>query len=379
MNKNFINAFFSSAIMSVSLLLLPGCAPLEWFKQKLGDTTPPTKVSPVAVEKGGAKIKQATTFAEKYGIKNDNSPVLARIDGVPVVTKNKLDEQKKLLFDQNPQYKSFAEMIGHDVFDKQLTEALASRALYGRWCLENRIVEKEEYKQECARAMESVEDMLNTKYFSEHLNANATEKDVKEFYDKNKDLFPGIRASAGGVKATGVAFDSEKAAQDFLAKAKENRGDLKKTAQQAAIGDDRAKDWGLVRQDSTGLNEVVKNKIVEAKLFPSIELVKVNDNDVWVISLVSKEEPKYKSLDEIKPQVKKAAEEQKLTEAFEKATQKYRDEYKLQLSEEYFKQEPTQVAPAQSSVSQQPVQAQKSQAGANQSNKAKKVNAGRAA
>jgi hypothetical protein len=140
--------------------------------------------------------------------------------------------------------------------------------------------------------------------------------------------------SRGGVQASGVSFDKEASAKAFFDKAKGVK-DFAKVAKEAGLSD-KVRDFKLVNAQSVGIDPVLRNKIVAATKFPSVEMLKAGEQ-YWVLQVTSKEEAKYRPFEQVKAEIEREVEKQKRMEVFEQHINKLKTEYKVVENDAYFK------------------------------------------
>ncbi len=296
----------------LSLGLLPGC---EWF--------------------GGAK--KATPATSGPIAADDTSAVIVTMDGKPVITEKRLQQVIEELVEAQPQYKVMLEMMDRKQLEQNIVDGLIKQEVIDHYVDVNQLQDTAEYQSKMDRVMKMARQMVNAEAFTKNIKVSVGEKDVKDFYDKNKDVMPQLLLSRGGVNAVGVEFENEADAQAFLNKAKTEFGsDLKKAADKSGKAD-RFKDLKLVNAQSIGMDPVVRAKITGYTKFPTLEVVKVSKDKVWVIKATEKEEPKYRPLEQIKDDLKAFLEKEKLQERINEEIEKLQKTYNVTVNEDYFK------------------------------------------
>ena len=323
------------------LLLLPGC---DWFTRK--ETKPVAKEQ--AVERmpltGGVLVSWQQNKAE----------------GVPLVTTDSLRMEKDKLLKTNPQLKAMISLMDEKQLDRNLSEGLMNQAIVDRYIQERGMDENPDYKAELEEGYKAIERMINTKFFTQAFPVQIADAEIRDFYEKNKEAVPNLLISRGGIEATGVVFDNEKMANEFMRGVKEER-DLQKAAQKAGLAD-KIKDFKLVHAQSIGIEAPLREKIVNMKKIPATELFKIDDKTFWIVRASKKEESKYRPLEQVKGDIRQFLEKGKRTEKFDEEMNRLKDEYKVVVNEDYFKsdQEPTEVTAEQQkeskNVLQQPAQ-----------------------
>ena len=313
-----------------SLTLLPSCALLDWVKEQFGggQPTPQEYEKPMMPENG---------MPEKPEVPEDvdEKDVLVWMGDKPLITLTSLQAEKKDLMESNPQLRAMVAFMDEKQLDRNLTDGLTNQAVVDKYVADNKISDRDEYKQELKRMMRSVRHMLNTKFFSQGLDVAVNDSEVKSFYDKNKETMPNLLVSRGGIKAMGVQFDTEQQAQDFAKKVRDAGENLQKTAETAGMKD-KVKDFQLINDQSDGIDVQVREKVVKVDAFPSTHVFKGTDNKLWVIHAAAKENPKYRPLGQVKADLKEFLKKEKHAQALEKEINRLKEEYKVVIKEDYF-------------------------------------------
>jgi hypothetical protein len=277
--------------------------------------------------------------------------VLVTMRGVPAITTDSLEKEKEKLLKANPQLKQALAFMDSREVDRNILEGLVHQKVVDAYIIDNKIDQQPAYQAELRDLCESMERMLNSKYFSERNPVSVSEADMKNFYEANKEKT--LRISQGGIAATGIEFADGAAARAFAARAKTSPGGFKKVAQDDNLNA-KIKDFKLVNNQSVGIDDKLRDKIVAIKTVPSIEIFEINGM-FWVINATSKEEPKYVPYEQIRDRIKEQLEQQKRVEVFTKDVDALKKEYDVQINEEYFKPEETAQPAANAQAMANPV------------------------
>lgn len=297
----------------LSLAFLPGC---EWF--------------------GGSK-KAAAPASTGSVAADDASTVIVTIDGKPVITEKRLQQVIDELVEAQPQYKVMLQMMDRKQLEQNIVDGLIKQEVIDYHVAKNNLDQTDEYQAKMDRVLKLAKQMVNAETFTKNIKVTIGDKEVKEFYEKNKDVMPQLLISRGGVNAIGVEFDKEADAQAFLAKAKAEFGsDVKKAADKLGKSD-RLKDFKMVNQQSVAIDPVLRAKIVSFTKFPTTELVKISKDKVWVVRATDKEDAKYRPLEQIKDDLKAFLEKEKLQERINEEIEKLQKSYSVEVNEDYFK------------------------------------------
>ena len=302
-----------------ALTLLPSCALLDMFKGKSSEES----MLPSSVERT-ADDNQARMTGD----------VIVTINGRPLITTSVLEIEKENIYKSNPQIKAAIAFMDPKVLDRNLTEGLVSQAVVDEYVAEQGLDKSAEYQAELADAYKAIKRMLNAKFFSQKLQVAVTDAQARAFYEEHKDAVPGVMISQGGIVASGIQFDSEATAKDFIAKVKLANNNFARVAQQEGISG-TIKDFKMVNSQSVGIDPSLRDKIVAIKTVPSVELISVN-GAVWVVNAMSKEAAKYRPFEQVKDKIKQDMENNKRGELFEIEISKLRDKYNIVINEDYF-------------------------------------------
>jgi hypothetical protein len=276
---------FSIALLVTALIVLPGCAPLDWVKKQFGGG------ETVVTETGDTSTGSAPNASNKdaAACEMDNN-VLVTMDGKPVVTLDMLEQNYRQVLEERPDLEKIAGVV-----KESLLQGLVRQAIVDQYVQENKVEENPAYKKDREVMAETCRKILNVKYFKEAHPVTVKESEVKEYYESNKDTFPDLIIERGGVETMVVAFDKEADAKAFLVKAKAAPKDFEKLAKENGHKD-KFRDFKFVNARSPEVDPAIKNAILDAKT-PDTKIVHAC-NKYWVVNLVSKKESKYRPFDE---------------------------------------------------------------------------------
>lgn len=282
-SASMVRKSLSISLLVVTLAMLPGCSPFDWFKTQSGSDN-------AAVAESGEKGMPAgdQKSAKEAAMPGD---VLVSMDGKPVVTKADLEEQYRQVIESQPE---LAKLEG--CVKDSLLQGLVKQAVVDRAAKDNKLKESAEYKKDLALMYDHCEKILNLKYFRKMFESEleVTKAEVKDFYDKNKGNFNELILDHGGVETRGVSFDKKADAEAFLAKVKAAPKDFDKLAQAFPPKDVFQ---AFVQAHSPNVDVAIKTAVAAMKSFPKIEMVTTAANVYWVINATSRKEPQYRPLD----------------------------------------------------------------------------------
>ncbi len=311
MNKKTL--FHLSLLMS-GLVLLPGCFQNE----------------------GTAKEQKAACPIDRKIPAGDSSMIVATIgpDKRPLLTANMLDGEIETIIESNPQFATM--FVMQPQYEKEIAKGIVQQDVIREYVMREKLDQTPEYQAEYQKGLKQARQVADGKVFMEKHSAAITDKDVKDFYDEEKDKNPQFMVSKGGSQAMGVPFATQEEAKAFLVKAKSKPTQLENVAKQADLKDD-FKDFNLVSQMSFGIDPAVKAEVLKVTKVPSVQVVKGDDEKFWVVAVTKKEEPKYHEFAQIKDQLKQYLTQQKQVEVVKIALEGYMKDYQVNLNDDYFK------------------------------------------
>lgn len=327
------------------LLLLSGCNPLNWFKSNSKE-----KTSKKIGRRGRRKVTGGYDTGGEWVVK---------LGEKIIVSSNRLQKEFDTLLEEKPQLKAMRALMPN--LEKDFARGLGHQEIISQFIKDKKIDERADFIAKKERTLRAVEQMLNTEFFAKSFESvSLDEKELKKFYEENKDSMQGIMISQGGVNAVGVSFDKKSDAQEFLKKAQAagRDRDLQKLAKANGI-EDKAQDFKLVSGRSFGVDPVLKTKILALKKFPTLEILAVGDKSFWVVSASSKEKTKYRSFEEVKDGIKQVAEQTELSKKLQKELDVLTKTYGLEVNEAYFakRETPAPTVHAESKEAEELVEA----------------------
>jgi hypothetical protein len=322
-DKWVVQTSLYSTFLSLCIVTLPGCNPLDLIRSMFEEkkTTPRQTYEP---QNGSSDTPSIT----QKRIVDPNDTVIVSMNGEPLVTQQDLDREFEILLNDNPQLKQVLPFIPEA--KTNLLEGLTKQAIVDRYVEENNIDKQVEYQQELDKTLTSVRRMLNTKYIQNELDVNISDKDVRTFYDTNKETMPDLLISRGGIQTKGISFDTEQSAQDFLNRAK-NLG-FEKAAEQNNLTK-KIQDFKFVNEQSLGINDNLKKAILKITSVPTIRMYKVDDKTFWIYFASNKKDPEYRPFDQIKPALTQFVEREKKMEKFNEKVDALKEEYNVVINE----------------------------------------------
>ena len=308
-------------MMTIALLALPACSPLDWFKS--GDSKVPESAS----------NEPLTTAPTASLAEAPTGDVLVTINGQPAITTQTFEKEFSTLVENNPQVKALLPLMP-DLEDK-FFEGLLNQQIVDRYISANKIDATKEYQQQLNEFIKQAKQVINEIFFTQQFPAVATDTEVKKFYEENKASIPELVVSYGGVNTMGVEFDSQDEAKAFLEKVKDKAAQFEKIAKESGLAA-KFRDFKLINAQSVGLDPAIRNKVVTLKTFPTVEVVKGNDKKEWVCAALNQEKPKYHDFDKIKDQLMPVVQQEKQNKVKMEKLNELKKEYNIQVNKSYF-------------------------------------------
>ena len=302
------------------LLLMSGC---KWF---------------------GSSTNEATSAAAADGkvaaASNLPAGVLAVwADGSPLLTEKELNERLEAAMKEQPELQGMAPAF-MPMLKESLKNSMIQFKIIAKWIEEKGVDKTKEYKEKIDQLMKVVTQKVDVDFFAKELESPVTDKEKREFYDKNKDRFALV--ARGGVKAAGVKFDKEADAQAFLSKLAGKVAEFDRIAKADAKLAKTMQDFAYVNEDSRQIDQVLKNGILSIVKAPTVTIVKVDDKTFWVVKATDKKASQYRSYEELKDQLENAVKQSKQGEAMMKKLNELQQKYGIKIKENAFapKEEP---------------------------------------
>jgi hypothetical protein len=269
----------------------------------------------------------------------DGSTVLCTIGGKAVITAAQFEQYFNQFVAQNPRIQGMIQFFPNA--KQEIFKTMANEEIVAYWADENNISQDPEYQRELEQALKMVKRGLAAKTFQDkHVGKVAvSDSEVKDYYEAHKN--PDLIVSPGGIKALGVEFATKALAQAFLDKAKSNPTKFKSLAE---ADKQKVREFAPINSFSFDVDKNVKDKVSELKTFPSVLLVEGADKAFWVVAALSKEDAKYRTLDEVRDGIKSVIERDKLAKIWNDKLDDLRKKYEIVENTEFFesaKEEPT--------------------------------------
>ncbi len=342
--------FFSIALLSTLLILLPSCSPLEWFKKNVGGCSncahhhhgaPHDDLQEKAeLSNPDAQLVSSETSGDI--IDSTDSPVLVSRGTKPLLTLDQFNDFWQMILESDPNTRMYLEMTPEaktQIFNNQAKQRAALE-----W-FKVQGFDDQAFKKKLALQADLAEQALAWQRFQDYVietNLNFNDTQLQEFYDQNKTQNPMLQQQpfleqAEGVKARGIAFNNEQEAQSFLNKVQVPEADFESVATGADL---KVRDFGSVNSRSYGVDSEVRTKLLDTKAFPEVFLVKGDEeNQFWVVQALSKQDAEYAPFDKVKDVVRQVILQERYPEAEKAALEKINKDLGLEIKDNYFDEE----------------------------------------
>ncbi|MCX5924377.1 MAG: hypothetical protein NTZ68_03070 [Candidatus Dependentiae bacterium] len=294
------------AFIIVSALTIPGCA---WWPF-------------------GSSNKETTSFS--------GSDALLTIDGVPALTVQEYEEQLDMARKANQQIDMLLQMMPNAEKDF-VFRGMATAKLMKAWAQKQGIDKTEDFKKQRSQLHEAMDLQLYMKHFDEAHPINISDSDVAKFYEDKKDSIPALTLSAGGVEVSFVRFESKDKAEKFFDKVK---GFKKAAAFKASAEDSKQKAGDSVINEKSSFSPSIKSAVLSFKKFPSVHMLKAEDNSYWVLFAAGKSEAKYRDpkTPEIQHGLRKMLADERKEKQLEELVDKLKTEMNVVENNKYFEE-----------------------------------------
>lgn len=284
---------FSLSALMASVLLLASC---DWFKSK-----------PVVEHNANAAAKDTKSDTAAAAATGE---VLLTVNGKPAITTSQFEEYKKTVMEAQPQLKQMAAFIPD--LDEKLFESMEHEVALQHWLEKHNIDKEADYQKDRRMGIEFLDRQLAIKYFQDRYpkmnTIDVSDAEAKKLYDERKDSTPELTVSRGGVNAKMVEFKNEADAKAFAEKVKEAAGNFSQVAKDQKV---KVQDLKQVNAQNFDVEGPVREKLMDVKSFPSLQVIKGKDT-FFVVQATGKEEAKYVPFDQVKEPIMQQLKAQKL-------------------------------------------------------------------
>ncbi len=324
------NTTIKSALLALSVVVLPGCTLVDTIKEKLVGSSD-TQSAECKKEAKPKKVKAAA---------KDGGKVLCSINGNPAITEKDFNQSIQQMLQANPYFRGAgAESLPASIKKKFFDELVKQRIIITN-AQESGLLKDTKFIEAYEEMKKLVKDSLTVQFFEKEVfdSIDASDSEAQKYFAENKDQFVKI---AGGVLVSGVRFEKEADAKAFKEQVKGKTEDEFNTRAKAT-SNAKLKAFGRVNKTEEkgfGASTVpgpIKDTAFALMDLPAVEMVKVA-KEFWVIHVSDKEETVYFELDEIKPQILNILKNDKFKEKLDEKLKAIKAKMNIVNDEDFFK------------------------------------------
>ncbi|EKE02441.1 MAG: hypothetical protein ACD_20C00387G0001, partial [uncultured bacterium] len=254
-------------------------------------------------------------------------------DGTALLTEKEFNELFDAAIKEQPELQGMAPSF-MPIIKQNLLNSLVQYKIIAKYIEEKGLDKTKEYLEKLEQISKAVKQKVNVDFFVKEFESSVSEKEKKDYYDKNKDRFALV--ARGGVKASGVKFDKEADAQEFLGKVAGKVAEFDKLVKADAKLTKAMQDFAYVNEDSRQIDQILKNGILSIAKAPVVTIIKVDDKNFWVVKATEKKASQYRSYEELKDQLENAVKQSKQGEALMKKLTELQQKYGVKVKEAIF-------------------------------------------
>ena len=326
MNKK--NLFsFNKSLVFVLILLLPSC---KW----ISDCKWCSFLKPTSEKK---ETKPKTTESVSHDLASGTGAVLCSFDGKVVIRESGFKSSVNQMLQANPYFKG----VGIDSLPgnikKKLFEELVNQEIIIKNAEEKGVYTNKDFIKEFEKVQNLIRRSLVVQFFEKNILEDISVKkdEVMKNFEENKAKYVKV---SGGILSSGIKFEKEDVADNFLEDVKDKEKDFEKLAKDNKDG--KFKDFGRETQEPQqyGMNSMpapIKEEIFKLEKFPTIKKVKVG-KDIWIVFASDKKETVYYDLEEISPQIETIVKNSKFKNEMEEKIKKLKLDMNININDAYF-------------------------------------------
>ena len=195
-----------------------------------------------------------------------------------------------------------------------------------------------EYKKEMQRTQVLIERDMAVREFQKHIfdSIVVDDKDAEDFYTKNVMTDQSFKrapfmTSPEGIETFAVRVESEAAARDLVAKARQSS-----LQQAAAAAKKEVMPLGVLSGQSMTTDVAILQKVFSMKSLPSIDFVQGMDKkSFYVVQGVRKQGAQFAPYASVKEDVKKVVASSRFPAKYQEELKKLHDQYKVTVNNEF--------------------------------------------
>jgi hypothetical protein len=265
---------FNFKVSTVALLI--SCSLSCMLAQANGKTATP-KLTVASKDACPAEVKEVVLISKA------GKPILTEAQLEAIVAEIKESDQRyAMMFDMQPE-----EIL------RQVIDGKERDVVINDWAEKNNVRQSVKYKDKKAAIEDKIKSMLDHEAFLDMHQVKVTDKDIRDYYEKNKQQ---MVSRPGGIETYGIAFVDEAKAKEFLQKVEcHATKDLIKVANAMKLSAE-VEELGAINNQSYAVDDAIKKEVLQLKSFPSVKIVHINSGDkakYWVIQATGMREAEY--------------------------------------------------------------------------------------
>lgn len=273
--------------------------------------------------------------------------VLCKIDGKPVINESEFNSNINQMLQSNPYFKGAGAQGLPASIKRKFFDELVKQELIIVDASKSNLEQDAEFKKSLEDMQKLVKRSLTVQFFEKRIYDGIVvdDSEVAKHFEENRERYV---KNAGGVLVGAVRFESDRAADAFLAKVEsaETYADFEKIAKDKNT---QFRSFGRVNKQEAprgyqfeSVPAQIKDAALGAKSLPSVAKVKAG-KDIWVMHASDKREAEIFDLSEIKPQIVNMIKNNKFKEKLDQAITDLKAKASVEVNEEFFKEKAKDV------------------------------------
>lgn len=317
MKRNSSGAFLNIMLLVAAIVVLPGCSPVEWFKEKFG----------------------ACDGSCSHG----EGDVIATSNGKVILSSHDFEKKLVLLYKSRPGIEQALTQMPAEQREQimlQIADGIVAEKLIKDDVTEKGLDKTPEYKENIKQGYEAVQEQALLHAYQndilKELEADMTDDKVLAYYNENCSKQPIFKQhpfliSAAGIKAALVEVGSEREAHEIAVKAK-----AKGLHVAAKESKKTHKELGVVHSKSHEVDEAIRTKLEQAKSFPSVHIVKQKSGKYAVVEAQAQQAEEYAKCEVVKDHVKQIMNQEKFAQLYNQRIAALKEKHNIVINKEYF-------------------------------------------
>lgn len=310
--KQMSSTIVKGSLFGAVLLVFSGC---NFFSQKSGS-------------EGGASQKSS-----------GDGVVLCSINGNAAIREPEFISNLNQMIQSNPYFRGATLESLPKELQRKFFDQLVTQALIEEHAKQTNVEKDPAFIKAYQEAEEQLKKALRVQFVEKSIYDGITvsDADIEKYFNENKDRFVKV---AGGVLASGVRFESDIAADAFLAKARANVAGFGALAKAEKNG--KFRDFGRVSKEARGggmqfevVPAPIKESVLAVSKFPHIEKIKAG-KDIWVVKASDKQTAELFPLAEVKPHIEAMLKNNKFRDVLDERIKDLRGKLNVTINEQYF-------------------------------------------